>query len=101
MLIPPHDVGDLAILTRSEVQHKQGGMAYIIFKNSLIFQKSLHYALPTAECGINAILILFQTFRYSKEEIENKVSLFRKMLMDKEGVQESSAVEKDEFGRPM
>mgnify|MGYP006890305732 CR=1 FL=1 len=39
--------------------------------------------------------------RYSKDEIENKVSLFRKMLMDKEGVQESSAVEKDEFGRPM
>ncbi|KAK6189914.1 hypothetical protein SNE40_001882 [Patella caerulea] len=37
---------------------------------------------------------------YSKEEIEGKVSVFRKMLMEKEGVSDS-AVEKDEFGRPM
>ncbi|KAK3587267.1 hypothetical protein CHS0354_034412 [Potamilus streckersoni] len=37
---------------------------------------------------------------YSKEEIETKVSTFRKMLIDKEGVVEST-VEKDEFGRPL
>ncbi|KAH3886705.1 hypothetical protein DPMN_010718, partial [Dreissena polymorpha] len=38
---------------------------------------------------------------YTKEEIDSKVALFRKMLMDKEGVQEGSSVEKDEFGRPI
>ncbi|ESO97732.1 hypothetical protein LOTGIDRAFT_152826 [Lottia gigantea] len=37
---------------------------------------------------------------YSKDEIEGKVSVFRKMLMEKEGVTDS-AVEKDEFGRPI
>ena len=39
--------------------------------------------------------------RYSADEIEKKVSMFRKMLMDKETVSERSGVEKDEFGRPM
>ncbi|XP_067651386.1 serine/arginine repetitive matrix protein 2-like isoform X2 [Haliotis asinina] len=37
---------------------------------------------------------------YSAEEIEGKVSVFRKMLMEKEGVSEV-AVDKDEFGRPV
>ncbi|XP_025092135.1 serine/arginine repetitive matrix protein 2-like isoform X3 [Pomacea canaliculata] len=37
---------------------------------------------------------------YSAEEITQKVSMFRKMLMDKEGVTESS-MEKDEHGRPL
>jgi hypothetical protein len=39
--------------------------------------------------------------RYSDEEIERKVSMFRQMLMDK--VQETTVdgVEKDEAGRPM
>ena len=34
-------------------------------------------------------------FRYSPEEIEVKVTTFRKMLMDKEGVTQSSAIERD------
>ncbi|KAL5016739.1 hypothetical protein ScPMuIL_006328 [Solemya velum] len=37
---------------------------------------------------------------YSQIEIENKVSIFRRMLIDKEGVTEAT-VEKDEFGRPL
>ncbi len=41
------------------------------------------------------------TYRYTAEEIEVKVSTFRKMLMDKEGVTQSSAIERDQFGRPM
>ncbi len=39
--------------------------------------------------------------RYSAEEIDVKVTTFRKMLMDKEGVTQSSAIERDVFGRPM
>lgn len=38
---------------------------------------------------------------YSAEEIQSKVSVFRKMLMEKEGVSERSAVERDENGRPI
>lgn len=37
---------------------------------------------------------------YNEEEVEKKVSMFRKMLMEKEGVTEK-AVEKDELGRPI
>lgn len=37
---------------------------------------------------------------YSTEEITQKVSMFRKMLMEKEGVTDSP-LEKDEFGRPV
>lgn len=43
----------------------------------------------------------FSIFRYSKDEIDKKVSMFRKMLMDKEGVKDSPTIDKDEFGRPM
>ena len=39
--------------------------------------------------------------RYTEEEIERKVSTFRKMLMDKEGVSDKFLVDKDEAGRPM
>ncbi|KAK3731942.1 hypothetical protein RRG08_045001 [Elysia crispata] len=38
---------------------------------------------------------------YSEKEVANKVNMFRKMLMAKEGVSESSAVDKDEHGRPI
>ena len=41
------------------------------------------------------------SIRYSEKEVANKVNMFRKMLMAKEGVSESSAVDKDEHGRPM
>jgi len=37
---------------------------------------------------------------YSDKEVEEKVNMFRKMLMAKEGVSDS-AVEKDEHGRPI
>jgi len=37
---------------------------------------------------------------YTQEEIEKKVSIFRKMLMEKEGVSEK-VVERDEDGRPI
>ena len=39
-------------------------------------------------------------FSYTGDDIERKVSVFRKMLMDKEGVTESG-VELDESGRPL
>ena len=45
--------------------------------------------------------IVFCGFSYSKDEIDSKVTVFRKMLMDKEGVVDASTVDKDEFGRPM
>ncbi|KAK3084058.1 hypothetical protein FSP39_007433 [Pinctada imbricata] len=38
---------------------------------------------------------------YSADEIDQKVTMFRTMLMNKEGVSESSAVDKDETGRPI
>ena len=47
------------------------------------------------------IQLILSCFSYSKDEIDSKVTVFRKMLMDKEGVVDSSTVEKDEFGRPM
>ncbi|GIY19672.1 hypothetical protein CDAR_274501 [Caerostris darwini] len=37
---------------------------------------------------------------YPEDEIESKVTLFRKMLQDKEGVGEKE-VPKDDFGRPL
>ena len=45
--------------------------------------------------------IACSTHRYTEKEVANKVNMFRKMLMAKEGVSESSAVDKDEHGRPM
>ena len=39
-------------------------------------------------------------YRYDLDMIEKKVGLFRKMLMDKEGVTDN-LVEKDEYGRPL
>lgn len=38
---------------------------------------------------------------YSEKEVTEKVNMFRKMLMAKEGVSDSPTVEKDEFGRPL
>lgn len=38
--------------------------------------------------------------RYSQDEIDKKVSMFRTMLINKEGVSEG-APEKDEHGRPV
>jgi len=38
--------------------------------------------------------------RYTADEIEKKVSTFRQMLIDKEGISEK-VIEKDEMGRPM
>ena len=37
---------------------------------------------------------------YTADEIEKKVSTFRQMLIDKEGISER-VIEKDENGRPM
>ena len=40
--------------------------------------------------------------RYSKETIETKVTVFRKMLLDKEGVTDNAkSYDLDENGRPM
>lgn len=38
---------------------------------------------------------------YSAEEIEQKVTIFRKMLMEKEGVTDKPVIETDELGRPI
>ncbi|CAL1541187.1 unnamed protein product [Lymnaea stagnalis] len=38
---------------------------------------------------------------YSEKEVRDKVNMFRKMLMAKEGVSESTAVDRDEHGRPI
>lgn len=38
---------------------------------------------------------------YPAEEIESKVSMFRTMLINKEGVSSESTIQKDEFGRPI
>ena len=43
---------------------------------------------------------MYICFRYSEDEIKQKVSMFRKMLMDKEETADS-APDKDEHGRPM
>ena len=62
----------------------------------LLFQLSLMLI-------IDSVVYQFAYFfhsSYSAEEIEKKVSMFRKMLMEKEGVSER-VVERDENGRPM
>ncbi|KAK2169088.1 hypothetical protein LSH36_12g10009 [Paralvinella palmiformis] len=38
---------------------------------------------------------------YSAEEIEQKVTIFRKMLMEKEGVTDKAIIEIDDMGRPI
>jgi hypothetical protein len=46
------------------------------------------------------VVITFSSCRYGPEEIEKKVTTFRKMLMQKEDASDR-AIEKDEYGRPM
>ena len=46
------------------------------------------------------LLQLYLCYRYTEEEIETKVTTFRKMLMAKEGVSDKS-FETDDQGRPM
>ncbi|KAH9502858.1 Serine/arginine repetitive matrix protein 2 [Bulinus truncatus] len=38
---------------------------------------------------------------YSEKEVRDKVNMFRKMLMAKEGVSETTTVDRDEHGRPI
>ncbi len=66
----------------------------------------LYHIVMIKDLELLATLILnikwcaFVFYRYSAEEVEVKVSTFRKMLMSKEGVPER-AIERDEYGKPM
>ncbi|GFY17326.1 hypothetical protein TNCV_1090991 [Trichonephila clavipes] len=52
------------------------------------------------EAYSDAVMGRSVVFEYPDDEIESKVSLFRAMLMCKEGAGEKE-IPKDEFGRPM
>ena len=79
-------------------------LANIAFNNVTSKALRLLNLISCFASRIYALIIVFfsmYTYRYTAEEIEVKVSTFRKMLMDKEGVTQSSAIERDQFGRPM
>jgi len=52
-------------------------------------------------CVYNVTFEIVHICSYSAEEIEQKVTIFRKMLMEKEGVTDKAIIEIDDMGRPM
>lgn len=57
--------------------------------------------MTASHAFVKSIFIDVFLYRYSEKEVTEKVNMFRKMLMAKEGVSDSPTVEKDEFGRPV
>lgn len=57
--------------------------------------------MTASHAFVKSIFIDVFLCRYSEKEVTEKVNMFRKMLMAKEGVSDSPTVEKDEFGRPV
>ena len=47
------------------------------------------------------LLLFFVHFSYDEEVTNQKVQKFRKMLVDREGLYDSTEIEYDEFGRPL
>ena len=70
----------------------------MVIQHKYLFTEYECFIIGKFKKFINGIMI--SPFRYSKDEIERKVTTFRKMLMQKEGVSDKP-VETDESGRPV